>query len=433
MNSVLSLVSGQFSKSLILGAFFPVVLFLVLGVVAVAPLLPSGVPALEVFQSLDAKWELLALTFVAIVLTVFLYNLNTPIVRLFEGYPWRLSTLGQARTRHYLRRFEEVKTGIPRIRMIIAARKAIDPADPVVNDLQTRLDQFGRRRIAEYPSEGGFVLPTRFGNVVRAFEGYPRTQYGMDGVTFWPRLVSVVPKDALDPADAARSSVDFFINSSVLSALLTAVLFVVGCLATNPKTPVSTMIRWPLETVAAAICAFLFYNGAISQAAAWGAEVKSLFDLYRWDLLKKLGYQQLPENRVDERAVWAAIGKQFQFGDPASRPPLPYKKPEAAAVSTSVSADPADLGTELSCGIESGWWRRGRYVYQVRNVDLAGRSARSLKLTVVLPNGVAYVWTSATLNGRPCRVTGMNPLLFDVGPLPVDGTAEVTLQALRSA
>ena len=39
MNSLVSLISGQFTRSLIFGAFLPVVVFLALGLLTVQPLL----------------------------------------------------------------------------------------------------------------------------------------------------------------------------------------------------------------------------------------------------------------------------------------------------------------------------------------------------------------------------------------------------------
>lgn len=430
MNSVLSLVSGQFTRSLIFGAFFPVVLFLVIGMVAIQPLLPRGLPVLQAFQNLDSKGEILALTFAAVVLTVFVYNLNIPIVRLFEGYPWRRSALGVARARCHQRRFEQLQAAVPRLRMIRDARRKINPSDPLIDDLQNRLDQLGRLLQTAYPIESGFVLPTRFGNVLRSFESYPQAQYGMDGVMCWPRLLSVIPKDVLAPVDEARSAVDFFVNGSILSATLAGVLFVVGCATTNAQAAWSTLIRWPLETLGLLLCAALFYQGAINRAAAWGSAVKSMFDLYRWDLLKKIGYQQVPATRVEERALWDAITKQMQFGDPPFSPPMPYKKADVLPPSTAVTPQPPDLGIALSGGVEPDWWGRCKYIYCVRNVDAQGRPAISLQLTIVLPQAVEYVWNSATVNGTPCQVTGLNPLLVDLGPLPNGEAVDVTWQVL---
>ena len=98
MNSILSVISGQFTRTLILSTFFPVMLFLAFGILAVEPLLPDGLPILKAVQSLDIQWVVLAITAVAVVLTVFLYNLNTPIIRFLEGYPWQKSKLGAACT-----------------------------------------------------------------------------------------------------------------------------------------------------------------------------------------------------------------------------------------------------------------------------------------------------------------------------------------------
>ena len=89
MNSLLSAISGKFSQSLVLGTFLPVVLFLIIGLLTVQPLLPHGLPVIRTFEQLDRQWEVVALSFLAILLSGFLYNLNIPILRFYEGYPWK--------------------------------------------------------------------------------------------------------------------------------------------------------------------------------------------------------------------------------------------------------------------------------------------------------------------------------------------------------
>jgi hypothetical protein len=316
MNSILSVISGQFTKTLILSTFFPVVLFLALGILTVEPLLPDGLPLLKTVQSLDTQWVVLAITAAAVVLTVFLYNLNTPITRFLEGYPWEKSKLGKAHKERWEASYKQIKTLVPRLRLLRNAWRVIDETHPNIEKLQQNLDSLGILVNFNYPSASNLLLPTRFGNVIRSFESYPSRRYGLDAIEFWPRIVSVASKESLEVADEARSSVDFFVNSSVLSALLATILFVAGCSITDSGTPLATLVRWPLETAAAVVCAVLFYRGSIAKVAGWGAQVRTIFDLYRWGLLKQLGYQQTASSRDDERALWESLSREFIYGDP---------------------------------------------------------------------------------------------------------------------
>jgi hypothetical protein len=67
------------------------------------------------------------------------------------------------------------------------------------------------------------VLPTRFGNAIRAFETYASEIYGADTISIWPRLTSVMSKEVMQQIQDARSRVDFFINCCLFS-FITALL-----------------------------------------------------------------------------------------------------------------------------------------------------------------------------------------------------------------
>lgn len=428
MTSLISLVSGQFTRSLILGAFFPVVLFLTLAILALGPVLPNGMDLIQAFQELETPSEILLFTLFAVVLTVFLYNLNIPIIRLYEGYPWLESKIGQWRKRKFTREYDEIRRLIPRLRAVRDAWKSVDENHKNIGELQQRLDRLGQKLSLTFPTEAGFMLPTTFGNVIRSFETYPFGQYGIDAIAFWSRLASIASKDTLAGVEEAKSSVDFFINCSVLSALLAALLFTIACIVAGPTVALSALILLSVETFAALFCSFLFYRGAIGRAAAWGEEVKSVFDLHRWDLLKKIGYQQTPSTRAEERQLWEAITKQTLYGDPPFYPPLPYKVvPEAR---TTVSPDPPDLELQVSGGTTVNWIGRRAYTYQITNVDTKRRAARNVRLVEQLPADVEYVWGSARTNGRQCQVRGINPVEFQLGPLAVEETIEVSYSGL---
>ena len=132
MGSLLTSLTGQFAKLALLGTMLPVVFVLGLNLVLVAPLLPFG-PALQTWLMRialgEASWSLAAFTFAVFLLTGLLYNLNTPIIRLYEGYPWQRSYLGGWMAERWKRRFRQ---GTPLRRSLRSLGRALGrhPAVP---------------------------------------------------------------------------------------------------------------------------------------------------------------------------------------------------------------------------------------------------------------------------------------------------------------
>jgi hypothetical protein len=197
------------------------------------------------------------------------------------------------------------------------------PPDPKLAELEVWRSRLGQRVTNEYPG-AELVLPTRLGNVVRAFEEYPRAVYGISAISLWPRLIAVVDKDYKPVLDEAKASLDFMINASFLSGLLSASIFVAGLLVPERI----HWVPWLLQLSLAALAARLFYVASIGQAASWGAQVKSAFDLFRWDLLKKLGYERPGISPEAERELWKHVSQRMIYGNPPEGVPLmPYVRP----------------------------------------------------------------------------------------------------------
>jgi len=312
MTSLLSAISGNFSRSLVLGTFFPVALFVLLGVLLVVPLLPGDVVALQPLAELDKEWKTVAVTGVALLMTGLLYNLNTPVIRFYEGYPWRQSWLGQWRTAVHVRRMQRAELLRPALRRLAQAVRADDPRDPRIAEWNAFQSELGRTLKAEYPISATEVLPTRLGNVVRSFEEYPRWRYGMSAIPLWPRLVAVIDKEYAAVVEDAKSSLDFMLNCSLLSGLLAGILLFAGLLAPARVHPG----EWLAQVAVLAGAAYVFYTGSVARAHAWGAQVRGAFDLYRGDLLAKLGYGWKPATPDEEREIWRTISRQMVFGDP---------------------------------------------------------------------------------------------------------------------
>jgi hypothetical protein len=182
------------------------------------------------------------------------------------------------------------------------------------------------------------------------------------------------------------------------------------------------------EACAAAGCAYLFYLGAVGRVAGWGASVRTVFDLYRDDVLKKLGYGETPKTRREERDLWLAISQQLVFGDPPFTAPRAYKAPALAR--TVVTTTPSGLEIQISGGV-GRIGRRFRQTYQVRLAGQTGIGAAGVTLSEILEAEEVYVWNSGRVGGVAQNPAGVNPLTFDLGPLPAAGTVEVVYEWLR--
>lgn len=411
MTGLLSSISGQFTKALILGALFPAAIFVILWLMVVAPLFPPDF-VLPVPRMLDKDWGVLSTTFATLVVAGLLYNLDTPLIKLYEGYPWKDTFLGRWRAKVLRGELERAQA-----RAAVLYEVTADEQVPEYRRLVSEWGRVRRRLVEDFPERGALVLPTRLGNVLRAFERYPSVQYNMEVIHFWPRLVDVIPSGYAAALDDARTSLVFLLNLSFLSSVLAVATAAAGTLYPPP----APLLRVLAPTLVFAFASRGLYSLSLGPAHAWGELVKGAVDLYRWELLAKLGYEQRPRTRTAERALWTKLTDQGVFGDrwvdvARRSPQIDYVDPPVVSPRTAVRAEPDGLGLELSRGV-TGQRRNGevRVVVTVENLDQAQRAAGAVVVTDTLPDGMEYVWGSARANGRAARVVGTNPYHFHLG------------------
>ena len=429
MSSILSAISGQFSKSLILGTFMPVVFFIILNVFVLLPYLPADPHVFQQITDVDTR-AILVITFVAVVLTGLLYNLNIPIIRFFEGYTWARTWIGRWRTERYqkeLDAFVELRARVWDLQDTIARRNK-RPAQETkewTNTLNSIRSTTGLIINREFPARTS-VLPTKLGNVIRSFENYPRRQYKMAAITLYPRLISIVDKDYLAQIDNAKSAFDFMINCSVLSAVLALSVLVAGLLYPIPFSAAQFGIFWFIKIALFFFLSWGFYVSSIGRASEWGDLVKGAFDLYRWKLLEQLGFKTAPRNMDAERALWETISAQIIYGDrPNARlweyvSPAPFAQgaPRWAKLETTRGLIKTDTKDILGVTV----W--------IKNSDAQERTVKNVRLTDTVPEGASYVWPSAKFAHKPVSktgsqfsawqpavVTGANPYQFSIGNL----------------
>jgi hypothetical protein len=507
VTQIISSISGYFSKSLILGTFLPVVIFIVLTAIFVVPFLPLDFPALVRFQNLDKEWKTVATSFVTIVLTGLIYNLNIPILRLFEGYPWRNSWLGTFLTRRHQARFDDAQNRIAAMRACRRLMQDADkdftahkswveeffgywkalgsplqgagrsdyewlkkiwttqpasenqpdtqaPADKEIeaqptssdatkqkpkSDLQVQWEtitanfnsEYGVRLRyiqSNYPDRRNLILPTRLGNVIRSFEYYPGREYRIDSIALWPRLVAIIPKDYAVAVDDAKTTFDFMLNCSLLSVILTVSILLAGLIYAMPLNSWSLGLYWFGNVAFFASLSYFFYRLSIDRVSAWGAMVKGAFDLYRSELLKKLGYKHEPASRQKERDLWEKISRQIIYGD-LDRVPLDYVE-ESGPSYPSLSSTPAKAKLEITKGVKASAEDFLIFCLQIKNTDPQIEET-DVTVTDKLSEDLYYQWQSARVDSVPAAVSGANPYKFVIGSIPSNQEVVLTYKVIR--
>lgn len=436
MTSILTSITGQFSKSLILGTLLPVVVFLILGAIFVVPLFPYDWYPLKRLISLESE-TIATFSFLAVVFSGLLYSFNTTIRNFYEGYPWRKTLVGQWRIRQYQKQLRDARTFMART---VELRNEMQRRDPEkygawISRLENERTTVGERVNTAFPSESNLVLPTRLGNVLRSFEKYAFRQYKM-GEILWPRLRGKLDKEFAAALDEAKTPLDFVINISFLSGVLSFTIFVIGLWYPIAIASRRTAIWWVMEIFGFAFLSYFAYTLAINQSTEWGNMFRSAFDLYRWDLLRQLGYQLTPANINEERALWGGIYRQLQYGDPPGARMTDYTRGETFTYGylSEASVEPFMVGLSTSRGISLPD-DRGVIVVtlRVRNEDGQRRKLWNVVLRDTIPEQCDYLWETAKLGHDAASVSGSNPYYFEMEDLDFEEEKTITYEMWRKA
>ena len=439
MTSLLSTISGQFSKSLILGTLLPVMVFVLLFHLLITPLLPPDWPIWRSLSLAGTEGDLVPLSLAALVLTGILFNLNNQIISFYEGYPWKDTALGKRCTQYHQARQKRMEARSRGWRTLL---RRLPPTDPRFLTIYTEMDALSKRLPAEYPRHD-LVLPTRLGNVLRSFEDYSYRQYCIEAITLWPRLTACLPPEFASLIGNSRMAFDFAVNCSLLSALLAVFIAILGSVSPLLLFPAERWyVPWLAQIFLFSWLSFAMYLLAVRSAGSWGEQVKSAFDLYRGDLLKRLGYARIPGTLAEERRLWNDISQQFLYEDNPSVPLPVYRAQPVSAFPDLAPGANANVTSYLTVvrGVSgAGRHRRVMVTLQIRNEDVRQRPAVAVVVTDTMPGGFDYEWDSAHCSVRNAAgaeteqavaVSGANPLVFRIAALDFGEQATITYQIL---
>jgi hypothetical protein len=282
-----------FGRDFVVAYFLPAGVFVAVSTKLIGLPLPLRLSLTEAVQS-AALFALAAWLGGVILMAV-----NPVLIRMLAGYgrfnPARLfKWIEVLRFKKLLRKVSELD----------AQRDACKAAgEEMPAELQNQRIKLYRRAAERFPDQISALLPTGFGNTIRAFEIYPRLVYGVDAIFGWNRLLAVIPEDYRAQIDAAKAQMDLCVNLMFLSAA-TAVGYVVGWL----ERP--TISRWIF--VAAMASSIVFYLMACNAARLWGDLIKASFDVFLPELRKRLELR-FPSDKAAEHALWTGFSQSITY------------------------------------------------------------------------------------------------------------------------
>lgn len=299
-STVLQELKGYFGREFLVGAFFPLFLFVSLSVAIGLEITIGLSNALAQWDKLSGLTQTLLLVGVLIAIAALAYlvqNFQYSIVRLFEGYGWRFplsARMRQARVDYHTARAKALDL---QMQQALAAQE------------EDTLRERAFELLTYYPPSFhlDLFMPTSIGNILRASEVYALDRYGLDSVIIWSRLRSVLKTEALAPLDDKRMTLDALLLLTFLAALFALFWCTVLAIFTT---------RWGLFLLCALglPLAWICYQNAVQSAIAYGEQIKATFDVYRGDLLKALG-KETPAALPQEKTVWNTLTRFWYYNE----------------------------------------------------------------------------------------------------------------------
>lgn len=294
-------IAKTFGRNFLVANLGPAMLFVATNLILVLTqhlILPNW-QIWQLFQAQSLNYKAAILFVSSVFLAIGLQQFNIYLIRLYEGYYGRHRFPFRQMATSQRQRFNKLKAEIYRLKN--------EKRDAGLKEYLLS------RNFADEQE----ILPTKLGNVIRAFEWYPHKIYNIDPITGWSRLVGVIPQPYQEQLEKNQVDFTFALNISFLSALVgmeSCVQFV---------SELSSAVRLePFLTAVVSFClSYGVYRWSCSLAAAWGEYIRAAFDLYRYDLLRQMRVF-LPGQLVtpqEEKGIWSRVQEYtFYVTDPGS-------------------------------------------------------------------------------------------------------------------
>ena len=274
--------SGLFDRNFVVGHFLPVVAFVAMNLIII-----SGFELLSeefLLSRSNIVMSAVATSIVAWLFGMFLFVANRGIVRFLEGYgrfnPARILCSRYIFFKTQIDRYRKLQEDISRVDGEYLSYLSKNEEFP--QEIKNKRNALLLQKAKQFPDEERWLLPTAFGNTIRAFEVYPRIMYGIESIQGWPRLLAVVPEKYHEFLNEAKAKMDFWVNLWLLGLLM-----LLESIAVVVYTYELYMMTIPFGALFFSIIAS--YRARIA-ADEWGEWVKAAFDVYLPELDTRLGF-----------------------------------------------------------------------------------------------------------------------------------------------
>ena len=253
----------------------------------------------------DILWNTFVIFIISMFISIIMMITNLELIRFLEGY----SSIGKKILRpKQIKKFEDIQNKLEKAKRdrdeeVGEKKVASEETRRIYRELKSKYRN-------NFPPRKEYILGTEFGNVIRSFELYSMEMYGIDSIAIWDRITCLVPKGHIDYLSDAKASVDFAINILYLMMII-LIEYVILLVITRCISQALTLWWIPIFAIG---LAFFAYRMAISSARKWGLAVKSVFDLYRYDLLEKLDID-IPKTLDEEKEIWRELNQAFLYWD----------------------------------------------------------------------------------------------------------------------
>jgi hypothetical protein len=351
LGSAIQKMGGDF----LVASFVPSMAFIVISSITFDQMLPDQLRYLEDTQGELLQSSLSLLLFTTI-LGFTLYTLSTYIYKSFEGYTSILKMEGPLRRsfmRRQMRRFKNIELQRMQVEKELAKiQKKIENELQDASNGPWRSKRYRRylqleQRLKEqrydviaaheasFPPAKSEIMPTRFGNILKAAETYPVLRYKIDAVQLWGRLAHVIPASGMEKLDHASNQSLFLLNSSLLAGVFIVLCFAASIINTvllyitaskdflkpffsadfvmDPDACRERLVLYIALSLVASGATWIFYEASLLNVSQFGDMIRSSYDLYRFELLKAL-HLKLPNTLVEERQTWMLLS-QFMVGN----------------------------------------------------------------------------------------------------------------------
>lgn len=280
--------------------FLPGFISSIMATYILAPLIQMKFPniqILNIFLQMPIIEKIVVIFILSFIFGIVLELMDLYIYQFFEGIRY-WGPFWEPMHDRSLNSFKSIKRDINSKKDL---RRSISDEKELIKINNQIRSLFGQLR--RYPYHEKSIEATAFGNVIAEYETYPEEQYGMNFKIYWSRLRHFLPEEIKDEFDSRSARADFIVYLTFIFLIFLPIVTIGAYAFFGLTIATITIVFWIFITYQ------ILYKLAINEHEIYGGYVKSMFDLYRIDMAKKIGLPLSICPNDNEKSIWDEYSK----------------------------------------------------------------------------------------------------------------------------